>query len=335
MIYKRVVIEKFGGPEVLKVVEESTFPEPGPGELRIKVLTASANFTDVMIRKGLYPDVKKKPPFTPGYDMVGIVDKMGENVTRFREGDRVADMTVIGSHSEYICLPEKQLIHVPEGLDQAEAVSLILSYVTAYQMLHRIAKIRERQKILVHGAGGAVGMAMLQLGKLMNLEMYGTASKSKHDMIEAAGAVPIDYKTTDFSDYIKDKTETGIDAVFDPIGGDNFKKSFSILRKGGKLVAYGFYNAVMGHGGSIPVDFMRLQLWNILPNGKSATFYSIGALRRKHPDWFREDLTALFKMLAEKKIKPHVAGHYPLEKVQEVHRLIEEANIQGKIVFDL
>ncbi len=317
MRYKRVVIEKFGGPEVLKVVEESTFPEPGPGEVRIKVLTASANFTDVMIRKGMYPEVKRKPPFTPGYDMVGIVDKVGENVTRFYEGDKVAGMTVIGAHSEYICLPEKQLIHVSEGLDQAEAVSLILSYVTAYQMLHRIAKIREGQKVLIQGAGGAVGMAILQLGRLMDLEMYGTASKSKHDMIEAAGAIPIDYKTTDFADYIKNHTEGGLDAVFDPIGGDNFRKSFSILRKGGKLIAYGFYNAVMGHGGSIPMDFMKLQLWNVLPNGKSATFYSIGALRRKHPDWFREDLTALFKMLAEKKIKPHVAGHYPLEKYRK------------------
>jgi NADPH:quinone reductase-like Zn-dependent oxidoreductase len=335
MSYKRAVIEKFGGPEVLSLVEESSLPEPGPNEVRVKVLATSANFTDVMIRKGMYPEVKQKPPFSPGYDMVGVVDGVGENVTRFREGDKVADMTVIGSYSEYICVPEKRLIHLPDRLDPAEATSIILSYVTAWQMLHRIAKVKKGQKILVHGAGGAVGMAMLQLGKLMDLEMYGTASGSKHEMIKAAGAIPIDYKTTDFTDYIKNHTEEGIDAVFDPIGGDHFRKSFSILRKGGKLVAYGFYNAVMGHGGSIPMDFMKLQVWNILPNGKSATFYSIGALRRKHPDWFREDLTALFKMLAEKKIKPHVAGHYPLEKVQEVHRLIEEAKIKGKIVFNL
>jgi NADPH:quinone reductase-like Zn-dependent oxidoreductase len=335
MSYKRVVIEKFGGPEVLSLVGEPVLPEPEANEVRVKVLVSSANFTDVMIRKGMYPEVKQKPPFSPGYDMVGVVDGVGENVTRFREGDKVADMTVIGSYSEYICVPEKRLIHVPEALDPAEATSIILSYVTAWQMLHRIAKIRKGQKILVHGAGGAVGMAMLQLGKLMELEMYGTASESKHDMIKAAGAIPIDYKTTDFADYIKKHTEVGLDAVFDPIGGDNFRKSFSILRKGGKLVAYGFYNAVMGHGGSIPMDFMKLQLWNILPNGKSTTFYSIGALRRKHPDWFREDLTALFNMLAEKRIKPHVAGHYPVEKVQEVHRLIEDAKIKGKIVFDL
>jgi len=335
MSYKRIVVTKFGEPEVMQLVEEPNLPEPKDNEVRVKVLYTSANFTDVMIRKGMYPEVKEKPPFSPGYDMVGVVDGVGENVTRFREGDKVADMPVIGAYSEYICVPEKQLIHVPDQLDPAEATSIILSYVTAWQMLHRIAKVKKGQKILVHGAGGAVGMAMLQLGKLMDLEIYGTASKSKHDMIKAAGAIPIDYKTTDFTDYIKNHTEGGLDVVFDPIGGDNFRKSFSILRKGGKLVAYGFYNAVMGHGGSIPMDFMKLQLGNILPNGKSATFYSIGALRRKHPDWFREDLTTLFKMLAEKKIKPHVAGHYPLEKAQEVHQLIEEAKIKGKIVFDL
>ena len=335
MSYKRIVITQFGEPDVMQLVEEPKLPEPKDNEVRVKVLYTSANFTDVMIRKGMYPEVKEKPPFSPGYDMVGVVDRVGENVTRFSEGDKVADMTVIGAYSEYICVPENRLIHLPDKVDPAEAVSTILSYVTAYQMLHRIAKIKKGQKILVHGAGGAVGLAMLQLGKLMNLEMYGTASSSKHQLISGYGAKPIDYRERDFASYIKNNTSKGVDAVFDPIGGKNFKKSFSILKKQGKLVAYGFYNTVMGYGGSIPMDFMKLQLRNILPNGKSATFYSIGALRKKHPDWFREDLTTLFKMLAEKKIKPHVAGHYPLEKAQEVHQLIEEAKIKGKIVFDL
>ncbi len=335
MSYKRIVITKFGEPEVMQLVEEPNLPEPNDNEVRIKVLYTSANFTDIMIRKGMYPEVKEKPPFSPGYDMVGVVDKVGVAVTRFREGDKVADMTVIGAYSEYICLPENRLIHLPDKVDPAEAVSTILSYVTAYQMLHRIAKIKKGQKILIHGAGGAVGLAMLQLGKLMDLEMYGTASKSKHEMVKAAGATPIDYQSTGFVDFIHDHTENGLDAVFDPIGGKNFKKSFSILKKHGVLVAYGFYNAVMGLGGNIPMDFIGLKLKNLLPNGRKAVFYSIGALRKKHPDWFAEDLTKIFKMLAENKIKPHVAGHYPLEKVQEVHRLIEEAKTKGKIVFDL
>ena len=335
MRYKRIIIKNFGGPEELQLVEESNLPEPKDKEVRIKVLYTSANFTDIMIRKGMYPEVKEKPPFSPGYDMVGVVDQVGDAVTRFHKGDKVADMTVIGAYSEYICLHENRLVHLPDKLDLAEAVCTILSYVTAYQMLHRIAKIQKGQKILVHGAGGAVGLAMLQLGKLKNLEMYGTASPSKHDLIIENGAIPIDYRETDFTSYIKNNTSKGVDAVFDPIGGKNFNKSFSILKKGGTLVAYGFYNAVMGKGGNIPVDFMKLQLWNILPNLRTANFYSIGSLRKKHPDWFVEDLTAMFRLLAQNKIKPIIAGHYPLEKAAEVHQMIERADVKGKIVFDV
>lgn len=333
MSYKRVIITGFGGPDVLKVVEEPSLPEPKPGELRIRVLATSAAFTDVMIRKGKYPDVKEKPPFSLGYDMVGVVDKLGEGVTRFRVGQKVADLTVIGAYSEYICLPENRLTLVPDGLDPAEAVSLVLSYVTAYQMLHRVAKVKESQRILVHGAGGAVGTAMLQLGKLLDLKMYGTASKSKHEVVARLGATPIDYKSENIVQRMRNLTGDGVDAAFDPIGGDSLKRSFSVLRRGGILVAYGFYNAVMGKGGSIPLDFLRLKLWNILPNGRSTTFYSIGALRQKQSDWFSEDLTKLFDLLVQGKIKPIIAARMPLAEVSRAHELIEEAGVQGKIVL--
>ena len=290
------------------MVEETELPEPKPGEVRVKVLATSAAFTDVWIRKGTYPDVKEKPPFSPGYDMVGVADKLGEGVTRFQVGQRVADLTVIGAYSEYLCLPESRLTPVPEGLDPAEAVSLVLSYVTAYQMLHRVAKVERGQRILVHGAGGAVGTAMLQLGKLLDLEMYGTASQSKLDLVRRLGATPIDYRSEDFIAVTRRLTKDGVDAAFDPIGGDHFKRSFSALRRGGKLVAYGFYNSTLGKGGSVPLDFMKIQLWNLWPNGRSAAFYSIGGLRHKQPGWFSEDLTALFGLLAQDKIKPVIAA---------------------------
>ena len=331
--YKRVVMTEFGGPEVLRMIEETELPEPNPGEVRVNVLVTSAAFTDVMIRKGKYPDVKEKPPFSPGYDMVGVVDKLGEGATRFEIGQQVADLTVIGAYSEYLCLPESRLTPVPEGLDPAEAVSLVLSYVTAYQMLHRVAKVKPGQRILVHGAGGAVGTAMVQLGKLLDLEMYGTASQSKCKLVKQLGATPIDYKGEDFVERILSLTGDGVDAVFDPIGGDNFKRSFRALRRGGKLVAYGFYHAVLGRGGSIPLDFLRLKLWNILPNGRSTTFYSIGALRQKQPDWFSEDLEKLFDWLAQGKIKPVIAKRMPLAEARRAHELIEGAGVQGKIVL--
>jgi NADPH:quinone reductase-like Zn-dependent oxidoreductase len=288
-----------------------------------------------MIRKGKYPDVREKPPFSPGYDMVGLVDSLGEGVTGLQVGQRVADLTVIGAYSEYICLPEDRLTPVPDGLDSAEAVSLILSYITAYQMLRRISEVKKAQSILVHGAGGAVGTAMLQLGKTLGLEMFGTASKSKHDLISDLGATPIDYTSEDWVERIFNYKKDGIHAVFDPIGGENFKNSFRVLRKGGILVGYGFYNAVMGKGGSIVVDFLRLKLWDLLPNGRSTAFYSIGALRKKYPDWFTEDLTTLLNLLLEGRINPVIAKCMPLSEARLSHELIEKAEIKGKIVLTI
>jgi len=332
MSYKRVIITEFGGPEVLEVIEEAALPEPGPGEVRVKALSTSACFTDTMVRKGAYFEVRKKPPFSPGYDVVGVVDKLGPSATQFEVGQRVADLTVIGAYSEYICLPESRLVSVPEGLDPAEAVSLILSYVTAFQMLHRSAQVQRGQRILVHGAGGAVGTALLQLGKLLDLEMVGTASKSKHELVAGLGATPIDYKSEDF---VQRLAGDGVDAAFDPIGKDSFKRSFSVLRPGGALVAYGFYNAAMGQAGnlSVALGFLRLKLWNILPNGRSATMYSITSLRKKHAGWFHEDLTELFDLLAQGKIKPIIAERMPLAEAARAHELVEQAAVKGKIVL--
>ena len=286
-----------------------------------------------MVRKGIYYDLKKKPPFPPGYDLVGVVDKLGTGVTKLKIGQMVADLTVSGAYSEYMCRPESSLVPVPAGLDPAEAVSLVLSYVTAYQMLHRSAKVQRGQSILIHAAGGAVGTALLQLGKLFDLEMYGTASKSKHDLIASLGAVPIDYNSENFLTRIQALTSDGVDAAFDAIGGDNFKRSFKSLKRGGMLVAYGFYNNAMGKGGNVPIEFMQVKLWDILPNGRATTFYSIGALRKKHPDWFHADLTELFNLLAQSKIKPVIAKRMRLDEATHAHELIEQAAVQGKIVL--
>lgn len=335
MAYKRVVISKFGGPRVLKVRIEGNLPEPGNGEVRVRILKASASFTDVMIRKGKYPEVKQKPPFSPGYDMIGIVDKLGEDVDSIVLGTKVADLTIIGSYSEYICLKAENLVPVPKGIDDSQGVSLILSYMTAYQMLHREADVKEGESVLIHGAGGAVGLAMLQLGRLLNLKVYGTASSGKHDIIKKCGGIPIDYKNEDFVSRIRDLEQGGLSAVFDPIGGDNFKRSFELLKPGGKLVAFGFYNAVMSKGGNIALEFFKLLFWNILPNKKKTSFYIITSMRKKHPEWFKQDLIKLFELLKEGEIAPVISGHFNLDDAIDVHRKIERAEIQGKVVFDI
>ncbi len=331
MSFQKVILNEFGGPQVLRVVEEATLPEPDLGEVRVKVLAASATFTDTMVRKGIYYGFKETPPLSPGYDMVGVVDKLGPGVNGLEVGQMVADLTVFGAYTEYMLRPADVLVPVPAGLDPAEAVSMVLSYVTAYQMLHRIAKAQHGQKILVHGAGGAVGTAMLELGRLLDLEMYGTASKAKHELVNSLGGTPIDYKCEDF--LLKMQAIGGVDAVFDAIGGDNFKRSFKSLKKGSTLVPYGFYKQAMGRGGNVAMDYMNIALWNILPNGRKASFYSIGALRKKHPQWFKEDLGALFGLLKEGKIKPSIEKRMRLEDASQAHELIEQAAVKGRIVL--
>lgn len=335
MEYKRVVITKFGGPEVLKEITEPELPEPDKGQVRIKVLFTSAAYTDTLIRRGNYLGVKKKPPFSPGYDLIGIVDKVGEDVTHLENGQKIAELTVIGSYTEYICRDAKTLVPVPDGLKDVESVSLILSYLTAYQMLYRSARIKRGQTILVHACAGAVGTAMMQLGKLMNLKIYGTASKEKHGFIQKLGAIPIDYNNEDFVERLKIAEPKGIDAVFDPIGGSYFPRSLKVLKKSGTLVGFGYQSSASGNGGNVILDYFKIQFWNLNPTKPSANFYIISDWHKNHNNWFQEDLGQLFKLLSEKKIKPEIGKIMKLSDASEAHRLVEEAKIEGKIILSV
>lgn len=328
-----MVISAFGGPEVLKEITESNLPEPKRNEVRIKVLCTSACFTDTLIRRGIYLGIKNKPPFSPGYDLIGIVDKVGEGVTHLKEGQKVAELLVVGAYTEYICLEAKTLVPVPEDLNDEESVSMVLSYLTAYQMLYRSAKVKAGQTILVHACSGAVGIAMLQLGKLLNLKIYGTASQEKHGFIEKYGAIPIDYKNDDFVEVLHKAEPNGIDAVFDPIGGDYFPRSLKVLKKKGTLVGFGYQNSASGNGGNVVLDYFKVLFWNLLPTKPSSNFYVISAWHKKHNDWFREDLKQLFTLLSERKIKPEIGKIMKLSEAVEAHRLVESAKIEGKIIL--
>ncbi len=262
MSYKYIEINRFGDPEVLDLKTADKLPEPIGDEVQIKILCTSAAFTDTLIRRGIYPDVKEKPPITPGYDLVGRIEKIGGNVSTVKIGQKVAALTITGAYAEYICLPAKELAIVPESVNQNDAHSMILTFTTAYQMLTRCANMKQGQKILVHGAGGAVGTAFLQLGKLMNLEVYGTAGKSKQELILELGGIPIDYKSEDFVEVIKNKEPEGIDAVFDSIGGAYYGRSLKTLNKKGTLVAFGSYNAVTKV--DLIKDFLKINLWSFI-----------------------------------------------------------------------
>jgi NADPH:quinone reductase-like Zn-dependent oxidoreductase len=331
MPFTRVRLSAFGGPENLDLETVPDLPEPGPGEVRVRVLVTSAAFTDVMIRKGMYPDVKEKPPLTPGYDMVGVVDALGPDAHHFQLGERVADLTTIGAYAEYICLPEERLTPVPNGVSEVDALGMILSAVTPYQMLHRVAKAQAGQSLLIHGAGGAVGTAMLQLARDAGVMAFGSDIAAKHDLIRSLGGIPIEADASERT--LRTVLVEGVDFAFDALGGESLSRSLHVLKPGGVLVAFGFQNEVLGRGGSIPMDFVKLKLWDWLPNGHATVFYSIGAMRRKHPEWFREDLATLFSMLAERKIVPVVAEVLPLAEVRKAHERVEAGDVAGKLVM--
>jgi NADPH:quinone reductase-like Zn-dependent oxidoreductase len=327
----RVVITGLGGPEVLKWVEED-LPEPGVGQVRVKIFAAGVAFADVLMRHGLYPAAPKFP-FAPGYDIVGEIDALGSGVNQFAIGQRVAALTMIGGYSRYTVVPAAHLVSVPEGLDPAESVALVLNYVTAYQMLHRVAKLHAGQRILIHAAAGGVGTAALQLGKEIGLEMFGTASKGKHELVALLGGVPIDYRTENFVARIHQLAPGGVDAVFDPIGGKNWWASYSCLRKGGALVCYGSQTALSEGKLAAGLGFAMLGLIKILPDGKRASWYNVKNLRDAFPEMFREDLTRLFELLFQKKIHPVIAERLPLREAARANELLEKGQVSGKLVL--
>lgn len=327
----RVVITGLGGPETLRYVEEE-LPEPGADQVRVKVLAAGVAFADILMRHGLYPGVPPFP-FAPGYDIVGEIDAVGESVKAFRVGQRVAALTMIGGYSRFTVVPAAHLVSLPDGLDPAEAVSLVLNYVTAHQMLHRVAQLGAGQRLLVHGAAGGVGTAALQLGKIARLAMFGTASKPKHELVSGLGATPIDYRTENFVDRIRQLACEGLDCVLDPIGGKQWWASYGCLRRGGSLVCYGAQAAISKGKLTAGLGFALFGLMKILPDGKKASWYNVKTLRDQRPDWFREDLSSLFDLLSARSIQPVIAATFPLHEAPRANEMLEKAQVSGKLVL--
>ena len=327
----RVVITGLGGPEVLKLVQEF-LPEPPPAHVRVKVLAAGVAFADVLMRRGLYPGTPRLP-FTPGYDIVGNIDALGQGVTEFRIGQRVAALTMTGGYSQFTMVPAAHLVSAPEELDPAEAVSLVLNYVTAFQMIHRVARLGRGQSLLVHAAAGGVGTAALQLGKIAGLTLFGTASKSKQQVVSGLGAVPIDYRTESFVDRIRKLAPEGLDCVLDPVGGPQWWRSYSCLRTGGNLVCYGVQAAVSKGKLTAGIGFALLGLMKLLPDGKNASWYNVKNLRDGHPNWFREDLGQLFGFLAARQIEPIIAARLPLCDAARANEMLEKFQSTGKLVL--
>ena len=342
MRHKRVVVTRYDGPEVITAIEEDV-PTPAAGEVRVKVLAAGVSLPDVLAREGVHPETPRVP-YTPGWDLVGTVDQIGEGVTGFEPRQTVAAMPIHGCYAQYVCVPQRKLVPVPAGLDAAEAVAVVLNYVTAYQMLHRSAKARPGQLMLIHGASGGVGSAMLQLAKLAGVEMYGTCSAQAAAVVRELGGIPIDYRNADFVKEVHRLTGVGLDAVFDGIGGDNLWRSRDALREGGRVVTYGFQSKMRGgrtasgSEGRHPIRESAELGWFVLrnwfkPGRKSMVPYSIQWLMRFKPAWFRHDLLTLLDLLEQGKIKPLIAQRLPLEEARRAHEMLGAGGVLGKIVL--
>lgn len=326
MTYKRIVVTKRGGPENLHVTE-CDLREPSDKEVRVKVLACSVCLPDVTNRYGLSP-FAPKVPYEPGIAIVGAVDAVGPAVRRAMKGARVCAYPAAGGYSEYAYLPESRLAPVPSSLNLVEAAPVVLNYLTAYQALHRRAKVKAGDKVLIIGASGGCGTAFLDLGRLAGLKMYGIASGGKSSILTQFGAVPIDYRTQDFVEVIRRAEPDGIDFVFDGMGGDYIRKAFPLLRRGRVLVEYA--NPLSFRG--LLRLLARIIVLNLLPNGRTVKIYGAGlSLVYRRP--FLDDWATLFRLLQEGKIRPVIGGVFPLFEAARANALLENGRVVGNLVL--
>jgi NADPH2:quinone reductase len=326
--YRAVKITKKGGPEVLQIVELPVEP-PGPGQLRVRVRAAGVGSTDLIMLAGNYM-YAPKIPFVPGYEAAGVVDAIGNGVAGFEVGQRVAALTVYGSFAEVLVREAEQFLPIPDGVSDRNAAAVILNYVTAWQMIHRFAKVRSGETALVTGASGGVGTAALQLLRLAGVKAYGAASAAKHDIVRSLGATPIDYRAGRIDRLTRALEPAGVDYAFDAIGGANIGPCIGALRRGGTLVGFGFMGA--------PDKFSQLAMFaNIFVGarlrGRVGKFYGITMLYRKDPKPLREDLPKIFGLLAEKKIDPLVQRTFPLLEARQALEFLTVGSVEGKIVL--
>jgi NADPH:quinone reductase len=331
--YRAVMLTTPGGPEVL-IETELPLVEPGAGEVRVAIRAVGAGATDLLMRTGKYrfaPAI----PFVPGYEIVGEVEAVGPGVTAFGVGDRVAALTVHGGYAEKLIRPAHDFVAVPRGLDDAEAVALILNYVTAYQAIHRVAAVRAGQTALVTGASGGVGTALLELLRLAGVRVFAAASPARHDFVRALGAEPIDSRAGDLGTRLRDVLPAGVDVAFDGLGGRFVGACIRATRRGGTVVGYGFSGATRRDGTPSTLATLRgfaALLVRAPLSGRRGRFYGISLRYRKDPQPFRDDLRILFGLLAQGAIRPRIAARLPLLAARRAQELLARGGVEGKLV---
>jgi len=330
------VASRHGGPEVLDVRPWDVAP-PGPDEVRLRIEAAGISFADLLICQGMHPE-RRRAPFVPGWDVVGVVESFGSNVRDVAPGDRVAALSIVGGWAEHVVVPSSVVVPVAPGVEPTAAVCLVMDYIVAYQMLTRSASVRRGDTVLIQGAGGGVGTALMQLGRQMGVQVLGADREKKRSHVEAEGGVLIDFEREDVVKRCKQLTGgRGVDVAFDGIGA-TARASLRAVRPGGKMVWFGMVTMLSGGArdllrtaktvGNVAAVFAQ----NLRPGGKRISFYSIQKLARSHADWYRADLAVLLAMLADRTIHPQISAVWKLSDVPHAVTVFAKGSMPGKQV---
>ncbi|MFE3826336.1 medium chain dehydrogenase/reductase family protein [Streptomyces sp. NPDC059092] len=314
-------------------------PDPVKGQVVLRMDATGVCFAEQQMRRGKYYD-QPPFPFVPGYDVVGTVTAVGPEVDGALVGQRFAAITKTGAWASHLLLDAVDLMPVPDGVDSAAAETVAVNGITAWQMLHRTAKVHAGGTIVVLGANGGVGSTLVQLARHAGITVIGTASTRHHATVRELGATPVDYRDPDMYSRIRELAPDGVDAVFDHVGGAGVEQSWQLLRKGGTLVSYGTAASKDEEGSSqLPVLklFGRLAAWNSLPNGKGAHFYNLWAGKRRcQASWqqrMSEDLSQVLRLVEEGVLTPQIAARFPLSDTASALTLAESRTITGKIII--
>ncbi|QKG27045.1 medium chain dehydrogenase/reductase family protein [Actinomadura verrucosospora] len=325
-------------PEGLQI-RHGDVPAPGTGQVLVRMEATGVSFAEQQMRRGRYYD-QPAFPFVPGYDLVGTVQATGPGVDPGLAGTRVAALTKIGGWASHVLLDAADAVPVPDGIGAAEAETLVVNGITAWQMLHRKARVRAGQTVLVHGANGGVGSVLVQLARAADVRVIGTASARHHDLLRDQGVVPVDYRSGDVAARVRELAPGGVDAVFDHVGGRGIVDSWRLLAPGGTLVSYGSASTRDDEGSKQwPVLKLlgRVWLWNALPNGRRACFFNAWAGRALAKNRFRArlraDLAEVFAALQRGDVAPRIAAELPLARVADAMRLAESGTVAGKVVL--
>ena len=336
---KEVIITKFGTPEVLQVREMQT-PAPQSGQVLVRNHFTGINFSEIMARMRLYPGAPK-PPTTLGSEACGIVESVSKDVTRIKPGDKVMLFCRFNSYSTHIITSEKMVMSLPRGFSLEEGAAFPLVYVTAYMMMFNLGNFRKGETILIHGAGGGVGTAAIQLTQAAGGNIIGTASKWKHSKLNEMGVSNcIDYNTEDVLKKVMQFTDSrGVDLIIDPVGSENWKISYKCLAPMGKLIVYGDQNFVKGKSFSLfsslkeVLSMPKYKPMNLMSENKSIMGYHLGRLAGAE-DKIELAVAALSQIVQKNKIRPVIDRVFPFTDAHKAHSYIQDRRNFGKVLLD-